>query len=65
MKLRTLLVLAGLLAFQTFAAEAPQGYESLKTEPEKLYADKSFSKAHELYTKAMVISAQDCVTHED
>jgi len=53
MKLRTCFGLLGTLCLPLFAAEPPQGYESLKAEAEKFYADKSFSKAHEAYARAM------------
>ncbi len=48
MKKRFLFALVGLLAFKLPAA-LPPAYESLKTEAEKFYADKSFAKARELY----------------
>src|SRR5580765_999097 len=47
--------LVGLFAFRLFAASTPE-FETLKTEAEKFYADKSFAKANELYARAMVMS---------
>ncbi len=48
MTTRIIFALVGLLAFKLPAA-LPPAYESLKTEAEKLYADKSFAQARELY----------------
>lgn len=48
MKLLTSVALGLLLWLKTFAAPPPE-YESLKTNAEKLYADGSFAKAHDLY----------------
>lgn len=56
MKLRTFLAFTGLLAIQLFAAEEPRDYSALKAEAEKFFADKSFSKAHELYGRARELS---------
>ena len=50
-----LIILAGLFTLKLAAALPPE-YEQLKTEAEKLYADKSFAKAHELYARAMVMT---------
>lgn len=45
----------GLLAL-TLAAALPPEYESLKADAEKLFADGSFAKAHELHARAMEMS---------
>src|ERR1041385_465691 len=45
----------GLLAFNLSAA-LPDEYVRLKADAEKFYADKSFAKAHELYSRAVVMS---------
>jgi len=55
MKKHFVFALIGLLTLQLFAAEPPE-YETLKAEAEKLYADGSYAKAHELYARAMVMS---------
>ena len=55
MKALTTFALALIWGFQLHAANPPE-YESLKTEAENFYADKSFAKAHELYGRAMVMS---------
>ena len=55
MKALTTFVLALIWGFQLHAANPPE-YESLKTEAEKFYAEKSFAKAHELYGRTMVMS---------
>jgi alpha-2-macroglobulin len=53
----TLFTLTGLLLIAIAAAVPPQGdagaYSALKAEAEKFYAEKSFSRAHELYEKAL------------
>src|SRR5215467_1704062 len=52
--MRTLVTLA-LLVFAVFYAATPaqqQDYTTLKAEAEKLYADASYSKAHDLYLRA-------------
>nr|MBP9902061.1 alpha-2-macroglobulin [Verrucomicrobiota bacterium] len=54
MKMRLFTALL-VVALRTLAALPPE-YETLKAEAEKLYADKSFAKAHELYSRAMVMS---------
>jgi len=48
-------VLLATLSLSTSAALPPE-YESLKAEAEKLYAEKSFAKARELYARAMEMS---------
>ena len=55
MKKHFVFALIGLLTLQLFAAEPPE-YETLKAEAEKLHADGSYAKAHELYARAMVMS---------
>lgn len=55
MKMRLLAVLASVATLRTLAALPPE-YESLKADAEKLYAEKSFAQAHELYGRAMVMS---------
>ena len=47
--------LVGLFTLKLSAALSPE-YEVLKDEAEKLYADKSFATAHELYARAMEMS---------
>jgi uncharacterized protein YfaS (alpha-2-macroglobulin family) len=54
--MRYALLLAGLFAQTLFAAEAPPEYSALKADAEKLYAEKSFSKAHALYAQAREMS---------
>jgi len=54
--MRCLLMLSVLFVANLIGAE-PQSYPALKAQAEKFYADKSFSKAHELYAQAMEISA--------
>lgn len=54
MRLIAVLVLACLA--NALAAALPEEYTRLKTDAEKFYAEKSFAKAHELYTRAMVMS---------
>ncbi len=53
MTTRLIFALIGLLAGNLTAALSP-AYESLKTEAEKFYADKSFAKAREVYARANV-----------
>ena len=55
MTTRIIFGLLGLFALNLSAALPPE-YTALKTEAEKFYADKSFAKAHELYSRAMVMS---------
>ncbi len=50
------LLLAIFIAAQVFGAESPQDYSALKADAEKFYAEKSFSKAHELYARAVEMS---------
>src|SRR3989442_1468813 len=54
--MRYAILLACLFARSVFAAEPPPSYSSLKADAEKFYAEKSFSKAHELYSRAMNMS---------
>src|SRR5882724_1839599 len=54
--MRSSLLLAIFAAAQVFAGEPPPGYSSLKADAEKFYAEKSYSKAHELYARAMDMS---------
>jgi uncharacterized protein YfaS (alpha-2-macroglobulin family) len=56
MQLRPLFALTVLFALQLFAAETPLSYSTLKADAEKFYAEKSFSKAHELYARASLMS---------
>jgi len=55
MKLRIILTLACVCAFTGFA-QLPEEYTRLKADAEKLYAEGSFAKAHELYARAMEMS---------
>ncbi|HEU0039231.1 MAG TPA: alpha-2-macroglobulin, partial [Verrucomicrobiae bacterium] len=55
MKLRLIAVTFFTVALSPMAALPPE-YESLKAEAEKFYAEKSFAKAHELYSRAMEMS---------
>ncbi|MFO1514229.1 MAG: MG2 domain-containing protein [Verrucomicrobiota bacterium] len=55
MKLRLIALLIFAVFLNSFAALPPE-YESLKADAEKLYAEGSFAKAHELYARAMVMS---------
>src|SRR5262245_12223077 len=55
MTTRLLAALAGLFACKLCAA-LPDEYVRLKTDAEKFYAEKSFAKAHELYSRAMAMS---------
>src|SRR5262245_56832829 len=48
--------LSVLFLLANLAAALSQSYDSLKTEAEKFYADKSFAKAHELYARMMAMS---------
>src|SRR6266850_563371 len=52
---RIIFAWVGLLTFNLSAALPPE-YERLKADAETFYADKSFAKAHELYSRAMVMS---------
>ena len=51
MKLRLLLPLVSFLALSISLRSQPAGFESAKAEAEKLFAEKSFAKAHEAYAK--------------
>ncbi|HEX5220154.1 MAG TPA: hypothetical protein VFZ59_11355, partial [Verrucomicrobiae bacterium] len=55
MKLRLILALTWVAAFCGLA-QSPEDYTRLKTEAEKLYAEGSYGKAHELYARAMEMS---------
>ena len=55
MKLRLILALTWISALTAFA-QLPEEYTRLKADAEKLYADGSFAKAHELYSSAMEMS---------
>jgi alpha-2-macroglobulin len=48
-------VLAGLLTLKLAAAVPPE-YEQLKTNAEKFYTERSFAKAHELYSQAVAMT---------
>lgn len=58
MKLRFILALMPVLAFQIFAAE-PVPYPQIKSEAEKLHAEGSYAKAHELYSRALAMANLD------
>jgi uncharacterized protein YfaS (alpha-2-macroglobulin family) len=55
MNLRIFLGFMGLLVLQA-SAQGPSDYTALKAEAEKFYAEKSFSKANELYARAREMS---------
>jgi uncharacterized protein YfaS (alpha-2-macroglobulin family)/tetratricopeptide (TPR) repeat protein len=55
MTTRLVFALVGWLTLNLGAAPPPN-YASLKAEAERLYADKSFAQAHELYARAMAMS---------
>jgi uncharacterized protein YfaS (alpha-2-macroglobulin family) len=55
MKLRLIAALVFAFGLHLFAALPPE-YERLKTDAEKFYTDGSFAQAHELYSRAMLMS---------
>ena len=54
--MRYFILLVIFAAARVFGAEPPSDYASLKADAEKFYADKSYSKAHELYARARAMS---------
>ena len=50
------IIFSALVFAAGFVPAFSQNYADLKAEAEKFYADKSFAKAHELYSKAMEMS---------